>query len=145
MFKGHYIHSIDAKGRIAIPAKLRKYISPDAEESFVMLKGTDKCIDIYPKDRWQEIESRLELLSPFNPKQARLIRIMLDNAQEDKMDSQSRILVPQELLDHAGIKSEVLVLGVLKKIELWNPQEYENYKNKSSETFEEIAAEVMSL
>lgn len=145
MFKGHYIHSIDAKGRVAIPAKLRKYISPEAEESFVMLKGTDKCIDIYPKDKWLEIEARLEKLSPFNPKQARLIRIMLDNAQEDKMDSQSRILLPQELLDHAGIKNEVLVLGVLKKIELWNPQEYENYKNKSSETFEEIAAEVMSL
>ncbi|HOJ17023.1 MAG: division/cell wall cluster transcriptional repressor MraZ [Ignavibacteriales bacterium] len=145
MFKGHYIHSIDSKGRIAIPAKLRKYISPDAEESFVMLKGTEKCIDIYPRDRWAEIETRLEKLNPFNPKQARLIRIMLDNAQEDKMDSQSRILIPQELLDYAGIKNEVLVLGVLKKIEMWDPQEYEKYKLKSAETFEEIASEVMSL
>jgi len=70
---------------------------------------------------------------------------MLDNAQEDKMDSQSRILIPQELLDYAGIKNEVLVLGVLKKIEMWDPQEYEKYKLKSAETFEEIASEVMSL
>jgi len=145
MFKGHYLHTIDAKGRLSIPSKLRKYVAPEADNSFVMLKGVDRCIDLYPKDKWTEIENKLNTLNQFNPKQLRLIRMMLDNAQEDSMDSQSRILIPQELLDYAGIKNEVYVLGALKKIELWNPQTYEEYLKESDESFEQIASEVMNL
>lgn len=145
MFKGHYLHSIDAKGRVSIPSKLRRYVVPEADNSFIMVQGVDKCIDIYPKDKWLEIEEKLQKLNPFLPKQSRLIRTMLHNAHEDTMDSQSRILVPQNLLEYAGIKNEVLILGALKKIEIWDPQTYNDYMSSSEESFADIAAEVMSL
>jgi MraZ protein len=145
LFKGHFIHSLDAKGRLSIPAKLRKYITPDAEDSFVMIQGIDKCIDLYPKNHWQNIEDKLKLLNNFNQREQRFLRIILQNAHEDKMDAQSRILISQSLLQYAQIENEVLILGTLKKIELWNPKVYKEYLENSTETFEQIASDVMRI
>lgn len=145
MFKGQFIHSIDNKGRISIPAKLRKYILPEANNSFVMSQGLDACIDIYPRDQWLSIEDKLLMLNTFIPKESRFIRMMLQNAHEDEMDAQSRIVIPQSLLEYAKIENEVLILGALKKIEVWNPKIYHDYLMSSGDTFEQIAAEVMSL
>jgi MraZ protein len=133
------------KGRLSIPAKLRKYISAEADSSFVLIQGIDKCIDLYPKDSWQTIEDRLKQLNNFDQKQQRFLRLILQNAHEDKMDGQSRILIPQTLLSHAKIENEVLILGTLKKIELWNPKVYKEYLESSPETFEQIAQDVMRI
>ena len=143
MFRGQFTYSIDSKGRISIPAKLRKHVSPEANETFVMTKGTAVCIDIYPLDEWQQIEQRLLKLNPFNPDDAKFIRMFSQYASEDTMDSQSRILIPQSLIEYARIEKEVLILGALKKIEVWNPAVYEDYINQSTETYEQIAAKVM--
>ena len=143
MFRGQYTYSIDAKGRISIPAKLRKHISPEANETFVTTKGTAACIDIYPLDEWQHMEERLIKLNPFNPDDAKFIRMFSQYASEDTMDSQSRILIPHSLIEYAKIEKEVLILGALKKIEVWNPAVYEDYINQSTETYEQIAAKVM--
>ncbi|MFO7525937.1 MAG: division/cell wall cluster transcriptional repressor MraZ [Ignavibacteriaceae bacterium] len=144
MFRGQFTYSIDAKGRISIPAKLRKQISPDANDSFVMTRGVSLCIDIYPLNEWTLIEEKLLKLNHFQPDDVRFIRMMTQFAIEDSMDSQSRILVPQNLIEYAKIEKEVLILGVLKKIEVWNPKIYEDYLNQSPETFEQIAAKVMT-
>jgi MraZ protein len=143
MFRGQFTYSIDSKGRISIPAKLRKHVSPEANETFVMTKGTAACIDIYPLDEWQQIEQRLLKLNPFNPDDAKFIRMFSQFASEDTMDSQSRILIPHSLIEYARIEKEVLILGALKKIEVWNPVVYEDYINQSTETYEQIAAKVM--
>jgi MraZ protein len=145
LFKGQFLHSIDNKGRLSIPARLRKNVSMDADSSFVMTLGIDKCIEIYPKDQWKLIEEKLLKLNFFDQREARFIRMMLQNAQEDSMDAQSRILIPQPLLDYAGIKNEVHILGVLKKIELWDPEVYKGYISGSPETFEQIASQVMRI
>ncbi len=144
MFRGQYTYSVDSKGRVSIPAKMRKHISPDANDTFVMTQGTAQCIDVYPMDQWQQFEERLLKLNPFNPKEAKFIRMILQHATEDKLDSQSRILIPQKLLEYAGIKKEVLILGALKKIEIWNPEIYKNYIESPGETYEEIASTVMA-
>jgi MraZ protein len=144
MFKGQFIYSVDAKGRISIPAKLRKHVSPESNDTFVMTQGTDKCIDVYPLDQWNLLEAKLFKLNLFDPEHARFSRMFLQNAFEDTLDSQSRILIPQNLLTHAGITKDVLILGVSTKIELWNPSVYENYLNSSEETFEQIAAKVIT-
>jgi MraZ protein len=109
-----------------------------------MTQGTVNCIDVYPMDQWQLFEQRLIGLNPFNPQEAKFIRMILQHATEDKLDAQSRILIPPYLLDYAKIEKEVLVLGALKKIELWNPEIYKGYLAQSSETYEEIAAKVMT-
>jgi len=145
LFKGQFLHSIDSKGRLSLPARLRKNVAEDADNTFVMTLGIDKCIEIYPKDQWKLIEEKLLKLNFFDQREARFIRMMLQNAQEDTMDAQSRILIPQSLLDYAGIKNEVLILGVLKKIELWDNNVYNSYVSGSPETFEQIASQVMRI
>lgn len=144
MFRGQYKYTVDAKGRLSIPAKLRKHISPEANETFVITKGTSNCIDIYPMNEWQVIEDKLLKLNPFDLDDAKFIRMFSQYATEDTWDSQSRILIPQVLLDHAKIEKEVLILGALKKIEVWNPKVYEDYINQSPESYEEVAQKVMA-
>ena len=144
MFRGQYKYSVDSKGRLSIPAKLRRQLSPEANDTFVMTQGTDSCIDVYPMDQWQHFEQKLIALNPFKPQEAKFIRMILQHATEDKLDAQSRILIPPNLLEYAKIEKEVLVLGALKKIELWNPETYKEYLEQSSETYEEIAAKVMA-
>jgi MraZ protein len=143
LFRGQFTYSVDAKGRISIPAKFRKHVSPECNDTFVMTQGTVKCIEIYPLDQWVKQEEKLLNLNTFNPEHARFIRMHLQNAFEDNLDNQSRILIPQNLLTYAGIEKDVLILGVLKKIELWNPAIYNDYINSSDKTYEEIAAKVM--
>lgn len=144
MFKGQFLYNLDSKGRISIPAKLRKSVAPEANDTFVMTKGLNGCIDVYPADQWQIIEDRLAKLNSFIPKNQSFVRMIMQFATEDQLDSQSRILIPQILLQHAKIEKEVLILGALKKIELWNPKIYEDYINTLPETYEQIAAEVMN-
>ena len=144
MFKGQFTYSIDAKSRISIPAKLRKHMVPDANDTIIMTKGLSKCIDLYPLNEWQVIEDRLMKLNQFQPDELRFIRMFVQYATEDKMDSQSRILIPQLLIDYAEIEKEVLIIGALRKIEVWNPKIYEDYLSQSPLTYEEIAAKVMA-
>lgn len=143
LFRGQFTYSVDSKGRISIPAKLRKHVSPESNDSFIMTQGTASCIDIYPLDQWQQFETKLLTLNPFKPNDAKFIRMILQHATEDTLDSQARILVPQALLQYAKIDKEVLILGALKKIELWNPEIYSVYLKQTPETYEQIAAEVM--
>ena len=143
MFRGQFTYSVDSKGRLSIPAKLRKQVSPESNDTFIMTQGTANCIDVYPLDQWQQFETKLLALNPFKPNDARFIRMISQHAQEDTMDSQARILIPQPLLKYAKIDKEVLILGALKKIELWNPDVYSEYINQATETYEQIAAEVM--
>ena len=135
---------MDSKGRIAIPAKLRKHISADANETFVMTRGLSNCIDLYPLDEWQKIEEKLLGLNSFQPDDARFIRMISQYATDDVMDVQSRIMVPSTLINYAKIEKEVLIIGALKKIEIWNPKVYDEYLNQSPQTYEEIAAKVMA-
>ena len=144
MFRGQFTYSVDSKGRISIPAKLRRHMSAKANDTFMMTRGTQTCIDIYPLDQWLVFEEKLNNLNQFKPDDIRFIRTLLQYASEDTLDSQSRILVPQPLIEYAKIEKEVLILGALKKIEVWNPRIFDDYLKQSEETYEQIAAKVMS-
>jgi MraZ protein len=117
LFKGKEIYSIDAKGRVSIPVRLRKHFSPEANDSFVLTQGIGPCIFIYPHDHWQQFEKRLQKLNSFIPKEALFKRLFLECAADGALDAQSRITVPQNLLEYAKIEKEVLVLGQLDSIE----------------------------
>ena len=144
MFIGSFKYSIDSKGRVSIPAKLRKFVDPKANDAFVMTRGTAKCIDVYPMNFWEElVQSKLNQLNSFEPKEAMFLRMFLQQAAEDKLDSQARLLIPKNLTEYAGINKEVLILGAIKKIEIWNPQNYEEYLKTSELSFEDIAKQVM--
>ncbi|MFO7448001.1 MAG: division/cell wall cluster transcriptional repressor MraZ [Ignavibacteriaceae bacterium] len=144
LFRGQFTYSVDAKGRVSIPARLRKHVSPEANDTFIMTKGTSTCIDVFPLDAWLKIEEKLNQLNPYDPAHAKFLRMTLQFTAEDNLDSQSRILIPQPLLDYAKIEKDVLILGALKKIEIWNPEIYREYIDQSGETYEQIAAKVMA-
>jgi MraZ protein len=144
MFVGSFKYSIDAKGRIALPAKLRKYVSPEANDTFILTRDSAKCIDIYPMDIWKAlVDEKLRRLNQFDPKEAMFLRLFLQEAAEDTLDSQSRLLIPKSLIEYAEIKNEVFILGSVNKIEVWNPDVYENYAKENAASYEEIAKDVM--
>jgi len=142
-FKGSYMYSVDDKGRVSLPAKLRKYVSPDANDTFVVTRGFEQCLFVFPIDEWNKLESNLRGLSPYDPEHRRFIRAILELAQESQLDTQQRISIPPELRDYADIQNEVRIIGTLDKIELWNPKIYEEYKISQPESYENIAAKIM--
>lgn len=146
MFIGSFTYSIDAKGRLSIPAKLRKYVKPEAGDVFVMTRGTAQCIELYPYDNWKDlVQGKLEKLNTFNAENAKFLRMFLQYASEDKLDAQSRLLIPQNLIEYAGIKKDVFVLGAINTIELWDPAKYQEYLDGQDESFSDIAQKVMNL
>lgn len=145
MFIGNFKYSIDSKGRISIPAKMRRYVNPDANDSFIITRGMERCLEIHPLDLWKELyASKLKLLNSYDPVQARFLRMLLQEAAEDKFDSQNRLMIPKNLIEYAGINGEVLILGAMDKIEVWNPTIYKDYLNESTLSYEDIAKEVMT-
>ncbi|HEX3075061.1 MAG TPA: division/cell wall cluster transcriptional repressor MraZ [Ignavibacteriales bacterium] len=146
MFIGSFTYSLDAKSRVAIPAKLRKYVNPEANDTFILTRGTSQCIDVYPLDKWNElVQHKLNKLDSFDPKEAMFLRMFLQKAAEDSLDAQSRLIIPQNLVEFAKIEKEVFILGAINRIELWNPAIYEKYLNDQTESFENIAKEVMTM
>jgi MraZ protein len=143
MFSGSYLYSLDSKKRLSIPAKLRRNLQPESKDSFKITQGFGKCLDLYPIDEWLEIEKRLSQLSEYDFDQVKLRRMILHTAMDVEMDNQARIILPQPLLQFAGIEGEVLILGNLRKMELWNPKIFEDYLNVSPEAYEQLAAKVM--
>jgi MraZ protein len=144
MFLGSFKYSVDTKGRISIPSKFRKYVNEQANDTFIMTRGIVQCIDIYPYDFWkEEVLVRVNQLDDFDPDESAFKRMLLELAAEDKLDGQSRLLIPKNLIEFAGIDKDVIILGQNKKIEIWNPEIYESHKNENSKPFAEIAKQVM--
>lgn len=144
-FMGMFDYSIDNKGRINIPQKMRKNLKPEAKDTFVATRGFEKCIAIYPLDEWENIEKRISALNSFKEKDRLFQRTFLMWASQQELDSQSRITLPKTLLDYAGIKTEVKIIGVGERIEVWDPEAFDKYLNSQSDGYEAIAEQVMGL
>jgi len=97
-------------------------------------------------DNWKELAAnKLNQLNSFDPKEAMFIRMFLQEAAEDKLDSQSRLIIPKSLMDYAGIEKDIFILGAVKKIEFWNPEKYESYLKDNVQSYDQIANEVMKM
>ncbi len=142
-FKGSYEYSVDNKGRINIPAKLKKYVSQEANDTFVITRGFEKCLFVYPQDEWTKLENSIRALSPTNPQHRFFMRVLLQQAVESQLDGQSRITIPKDLLQFASISDEVMILGVLEHIEVWNPKEYKQYIASQENSYEDVAQTVL--
>ncbi|MFH0735673.1 MAG: division/cell wall cluster transcriptional repressor MraZ [bacterium] len=144
MFLGSYNYSMDAKNRVSIPAKFRRYLKPEALDTFVMTRGLSECVYLYPMDIWNDqIAPRLGLLDEFDPNESSFLRLYLELASDDSLDTQSRIIIPKTLIEFAGIEKEVFILGAMNRIEIWNPETYKKYKESIQRPYSEIASEVM--
>ena len=128
MFMGEYNHTIDAKGRLIITAKFRETLG----EEFILTKGLDGCLSIYPMDEWESFEEKLKAL-PLTDKNARaILRFFVAGATSCELDRQGRILIPSTLREFAGLEKEVVLTGNLTRIEVWSKErwiENSNYDN----------------
>jgi MraZ protein len=146
-FKGRELYSVDAKGRVNVPAKMRKNIAPEANDTFVVTRGPDDdpCIFAYPLDEWKKFEENLKQLNQYNEKERFFLRTLLSWADDVTLDSQFRISIPKMLLDFAGIEKSALILGAMDHIEIWNPELFENYLTTRKESYAAVAASVMGV
>jgi MraZ protein len=147
-FKGQYLASVDEKGRIAIPARLRGAAKAKKAQQFVLTKGMDGCLALYPNPEWKKIQTKkAEGMRglPFTQKDFRFFdRNLSANAIDVIPDKQGRILIPTYLLQAGGIAREVLLIGVTERIELWNPEKYSKYLEDYGETIEQVAERLFS-
>ena len=138
MFFGSYTHNLDEKGRLVIPSKMRDELGLKA----YILKGFDGALSIYKESDFQRLVNELQNL-PFNKKNSRAyLRIQLASACELDIDRQGRALLPTQLLNKYQIGKEVIVIGALDHIEVWNKKDYETYEKTADSSFEEIAEEL---
>ena len=120
MFMGQYEHSIDAKGRIIIPAKYRE----DLGENFVVTRGLDGCLFLYPNEEWQAFVDKLQNL-PSNQNTRKLQREFLSKAMDVSLDKQGRILIPSMLRTAAALEKEVVFVGMMNRVEVWDKERLE--------------------
>ncbi|MFA6456303.1 MAG: division/cell wall cluster transcriptional repressor MraZ [Bacteroidota bacterium] len=141
-FKGSFHYTIDNKGRINIPAKMRKNLAPEANNSFVVTRGFESCIFVYPNDEWAKREAEIGSLQQTNPQDRLFTRLLLQYATDVELDGQYRIVLPKELIQYAHIENDVVILGVFDRIEVWNPDEYKKYLDAQQEDYLTVASKV---
>jgi len=134
-FTGEYTNTIDQKNRLIIPAKYRKSLGTSNEKTFVLTRGFDECLFLYPLDEWKVVENQLSSLSSIQGKNRNFIRAIVRYANYVSYDSQGRIQIPEGLLSFSNITKNVLLIGMIRKIELWDKETLERYeKGKKSFT-----------
>ncbi|MDE6888207.1 MAG: division/cell wall cluster transcriptional repressor MraZ [Eubacterium sp.] len=121
MFMGEYNHTIDAKGRLIVPSKFREKLG----EEFVVTKGLDDCLFVYPLDEWAHIEEAFRKVPLTNKKARDFVRFFFAGAASCEADKQGRILLPANLRAYAGLEKEIVSAGVLNRVEIWDKEKWE--------------------
>lgn len=141
MFIGEHRHSADDKGRVIIPQRFRDGLG----DSFVLTCGLERCLVAFPSDAWNKYAEELSKLS-FNKSDARsYIRLVFSKATEVTLDKQGRITVPQNLREYADIDKEIVLNGVLDRVELWSSDSWSEYSQEAEETYAEKAERLSPL
>ena len=141
MFIGEYSHKIDNKRRVAIPAKFREKLGGKA----VIAKGIDNCLVLYPLESWKEEAEKLENI-PSGKRAARTYaRVKLASASDVKIDKTGRILIPDYLTKYANLEKKVILAGLYNRIEIWDKETWEEYKEKTSDEVGDMAERLKEL
>ena len=119
-FIGEFNCKLDAKGRVMLPAALRKQLNPEANERFVMNRGFEQCLVLYPKNEWEVISAEVNKLNQYIKKNREFIRYFYRGATELELDSNGRLLLPKRMLSYAGISKEVVLFAYGNRIEVWD-------------------------
>ena len=141
MLIGEFEHSLDAKGRIIMPAKLRESIG----EKFVVTKGLDGCLFAFSLSEWTNFEEKLKSLPLSNKNSREFTRFFLSGASECEIDKQGRSLIPTNLRSIANLKKDIVIIGVGTRIEIWDKEKWEDYNSAENISVEDIAENMTSL
>ena len=144
-FLGQSEHSIDDKGRVALPARMRRELSPDADETFIAWQGIEQCVTLIPKNVWKEKADLLTKLSPFLKDNRIVKRTESRRAEQVILDAQGRISLPRTHIDHAGLDGEkVVIIGTIDTIEIWDPAILKAEDDAQADSYESLVERVMS-
>lgn len=141
MFIGEFQHTIDTKGRMAVPAKFRNKLSGGA----IITRGIDHCLFMLSPEEWDIFAKKLLALPVSQANSRAFVRLMLSGAHDVELDAQGRILIPENLRSYAGLSKEVCVNGVYNRIEIWDAAVWGAYKTKTEGSSEEIAEQLGGL
>ena len=141
MFMGEYNHTIDAKSRLIIPSKFRESLG----DEFVVTKGLDGCLFVYDNHEWAVFEEKLRSLPINSPDVRKFVRFFLAGACEAEVDKQGRILIPSNLRDFAALEKDVVLVGVSRRIEIWNKEKWSEITAQYDDNMDEIAANLDGL
>lgn len=130
MFRGQYDHTLDAKGRVSLPARFREVLSnnasTDATDRVILTRTFQKCLVLYPYLQWMEFEERIRKLPQFDPAVQKLKRVYIAGAVECTLDKHGRVLVPSAMRKYADLERDVVWVGQLETVELWSSARWQN-------------------
>lgn len=143
-FHGEYEATVDAKGRFLLPGGLRKQL-PEGESRFILGRGFEKCLTLYPLKSWEIIITKISQLNDFDPKVRQFRRQFLGGATEIELDTAGRMLLPASLKEFAGLGKDIVLAAALDRFEIWDATKYKQlFDNFSPEAFSSLAQEVMT-
>jgi MraZ protein len=132
-FSGEYECTIDAKGRMILPAKLKVRLPETGNGELHILKSTDPCLWIYAPEEWNKLIERVSSLNEFDENATIIQRNLLRNSTDTELDAQGRFLISKRMLEYAGITKEAILVGLGNRLELWNPEIYDQYLIKDNQ------------
>ena len=146
-FTGEFSYTVDAKGRVNIPSKFRKVLSVDNEDTFVITRGMDPCVWVYPIVVWQNIENDLKSLSSLSAINRTFVRNTVRYATPLTYDGQGRIQLTNNLINYAELGKRTLIIGMVNKIEIWNPDRLKEIDKKNmkidSTAYDDLAEKII--
>lgn len=140
---GEYVVNLDSKGRFRIPGGLLKNLGDREDVEFVVNRGFEKCLTLYPKPLWQEIRSEVDKLNLYNKRNRAFVRYFYRGATELIPDSADRVLLPKQLLAYAGMEKEIVLSAMSGRIEIWAKAEYDRWLEEEPEDFSDLAESVL--
>lgn len=141
MFMGEFLHTIDSKGRLIIPVKYRETLG----DKFIITKGLDNCLFLYGLNEWQIFEEKLKKLPVSQPNARAFVRFFFSGATECEFDKQGRILLPANLREYATLEKDVVLVGVMNRIEIWDHAKWKEYSSQAERNYEAAAESLVDL
>ncbi|HWJ28466.1 MAG TPA: division/cell wall cluster transcriptional repressor MraZ [Flavisolibacter sp.] len=143
-FLGEFEVTLDAKGRFLLPAGLKKQLPEGENTHFVINRGFEKCLSLYPMQSWQPLYARISSLNDFDPKVREFRRYFLNGATEVELDTAGRLLLPQNLKDYAELGKDIIIASAVDKLEIWSAENYKKFfESYSPADFSSLAQQVM--
>jgi len=141
MLLGEYKHNLDIKGRVAIPAKFRDKLSAGA----IITRGLDNCLFVFANAEWEILAQKLMALPLAQANSRAFVRLMMAGATDVETDGQGRVLIPDYLRKYADLKKEAVITGLFNRIEIWDAENWQKYKQKTESSSDEIAEKLSEL
>lgn len=143
-FIGRFPHTIDEKGRLSIPSRFRQALK-QRKQRILVLTDFDACVTAYPLDVWARLEEKIQNQSNFEKDVRAFLRLFYSGAGETPVDGQGRILIPPQHREKAGLRRDVVIVGALNRIEIWDRERWEQFLSTSPVTFDDVASKLAQL